>query len=107
MNNNEEKQQALKGGLYLVAQERIRQIEEEGYSLDHDRHEHDEPDALALAAACYAIPSAERPMDDFEGVPVFWPWDEKQWKPCYKDRIRELVKAGALICAEIDRIRGL
>lgn len=37
-----------------------------------------------------------------------WPWDEKCFKPdktyTYNGRIRELTKAGALICAEIDRL---
>ena len=37
-----------------------------------------------------------------------WPWDEKFFKPdttyTYDGRIRELTKAGALICAEIDRL---
>ena len=34
-----------------------------------------------------------------------WPWKEAWWKPTPEDRIRELVKAGALIVAEIDRLR--
>ena len=37
-----------------------------------------------------------------------WPWDKKFYKPdttgTYDGRIRELTKAGALICAEIDRL---
>ena len=37
-----------------------------------------------------------------------WPWDEKFFKPdktyTYDGIIRELTKAGALICAEIDRL---
>lgn len=43
----------------------------------------------------------KRPGD--KGVPKDWPWDPKWWKPS-ENRIRDLVKAGALICAEIDRI---
>lgn len=31
-----------------------------------------------------------------------WPWDADAWKPT-QDPIRQLVKAGALIAAEIDR----
>jgi hypothetical protein len=32
------------------------------------------------------------------------PWGESWWKPTPEDRVRELVKAGALIAAEIDRL---
>lgn len=33
-----------------------------------------------------------------------WPWDENWWKPSL-DPIRNLVKAGALLAAEIDRLQ--
>lgn len=36
-----------------------------------------------------------------------WPWDKSWWKPTPDDRIRELIKAGALIAAEIDRLQRL
>lgn len=32
------------------------------------------------------------------------PWDNEWWKPSPDDRKRELVKAGALIAAAIDRL---
>jgi hypothetical protein len=34
-----------------------------------------------------------------------WPWNDDDWKPS-PDPIRNLVKAGALIAAEIDRLQG-
>jgi hypothetical protein len=37
---------------------------------------------------------------------IFWPWDQDWWKPS-PDPIRNLVKAGALIAAEIDRLQRL
>lgn len=37
-------------------------------------------------------------------VPDNWPFEPPSWKPCPDDRVRELVKAGALIAAEIDRL---
>jgi hypothetical protein len=37
-------------------------------------------------------------------LPGWWPWAERFWKPTPDDRVRELVKAGALIAAEIDRL---
>ena len=35
-------------------------------------------------------------------VPRDWPWEPEAWKPTYP--VRDLVKAGALIAAEIDRL---
>lgn len=97
----------MKTGAELIAEERQRQIEVEGYTKEHDaKHTHG---SLASAAICYAIPSEYRkysycPLRK-ERVPDFWPWGLEYWKPCPKDRIRELVKAGALIAAEIDRLQ--
>ena len=41
------------------------------------------------------------------GAPFGWPhtWDASWWKP--KDRRRDLVRAGALIIAEIERLDRL
>lgn len=108
--------------LHDIAAERKRQTEVEGWSPDHD-DEH-EDGALALAAACYADPlrlhtkivptdfhfNGRAQAGDVEGwpvgpdvdVPILWPWQGKWWKP--GDRRRELVKAGALIVAEIERL---
>lgn len=87
----------MKTGIELIAEERQRQIEEEGWTLEHDKQwKHGE---LAEAAACYAS-LLDRPSTDIEEV---WPFDMTWWKPS-QDRIRELQKAGALIAAEIDRL---
>lgn len=40
------------------------------------------------------------------GVPSGWPWERRDWKPTPDDRVRELVKAGALYVAEAERIRA-
>lgn len=90
-------------GVSLIDAERRRQVEVEGWSHEHDA-EHSDGD-LAMAAACYAIPFDERLHDYRKGAPVSWPWDAGWWRPTPGDRVRELVKAGALIAAEIDRIR--
>lgn len=85
-------------GAEIIAAERKRQIEQEGWSEEHDdAHKWGE---LAWAATCYAMP----PLD---GRGLNWPWDRKWWKPTPDDRIRELAKAGALIAAEIDRLKRL
>lgn len=69
--------------------ERERQVTEEGWSEAHDDGHTD--NELALAAACYAIGNA-----------ALWPWSLSWWKPA--GRRRDLVKAAALIIAEIERL---
>ena len=85
----------------LVKNERLRQITEEGYSWRHDDQEL--PHTLSDAAIVYATPAIFRHETMHK-----WPWDKKFYKPdttgTYDGRIRELTKAGALICAEIDRL---
>lgn len=76
----------------LIAAERSRQVDGEGFSTRRD----DDYTAgeLALAASCYAA-----------GHRVGWPWGPDWWKPTPHDRTRDLVKAGALIVAEIERLQ--
>lgn len=90
-----------------VLAERKRQVEKEGWSHAHD-DAHGEGE-LATAAACYAASerifvAEERAGRGYEPHTVYcdaWPWDDKWWKP--SDRRRNLVRAGALILAEIER----
>lgn len=96
-----------KTGLNLIAEERLRQIVEEGYTSEHD--DRYRSDQLALAAACYCLPSSVRSSHNFvlRGTTMrksLWPWKDEYWKPSDDNRIRELVKAGALIAAEIDHL---
>lgn len=88
-------------GVELIAAERERQVSEEGWSAEHDAS-HDQGE-LARAAGCYAFPAYKLPTR--HGLPEFWPWERSWWKPTPDDRVRELVKAGALIAAELDRLR--
>lgn len=78
-------------GCELIAAERKRQIE------------------LAGAGACYAMDAIDR-VDytdpDNDETPRRWPWAEERWKPTPEDQVRKLVKAGARIAAEIDRIHN-
>lgn len=99
-----------------VLAERRRQVEGEGWSASHDDG-HDGGD-LALAGAGYALnagcalnPLSQQPLDE---APDFWPWldevvenNEKCMKPAWwkpKDPRRDLVRAAALILAEIERL---
>ena len=47
----------------------------------------------------YVATEGEDPMDP----PIDWPWEDNAWKPS-GDPVWNLVKAGALIAAEIDRL---
>ena len=93
----------LKRGVGLIAVERQRQIEAEGWTPEHD-DEHDDG-VLVRAAICYADKAATQARGG-RGVGQLrptWPWDHSYWKPA-DDPVRNLVKAGALIAAEIDRL---
>lgn len=88
-----------------IAAERLRQVRAEGYTTLHD-DEHVDGD-LADAAACYALTPEQRntvPVHGGPPVPRRWPWECAAWKPTPDDRKRELIKAGALILAELERL---
>lgn len=82
-----------------VIAERERQIAAEGWTPEHD-DEHDTGE-LAAAAACYAL-SANFGNGIGSEPPSPWPWDDAFWKP--KDERSNLLRAGALILAEIERL---
>lgn len=88
-----------KSGTELIAEERIRQIEKEGYTYWHDRK------YTVRLFTCAAISYALADIDPTKAK-VFWPvlWDEDMYKP--KDIKRNLVRAGALIAAAIDRLQA-
>ena len=82
-----------------IANERKRQITTEGWTPEHDdAHTTGE---LAIAAGCYAIGSQLSGERD-RVFARYWPWHKAWWKPDTARRM--LVKAGALIVAEIERI---
>jgi hypothetical protein len=114
-------------GTDLIAMERARQIHSERWTQNHD-DVHDD-DSLVLAAICYAAPRRVYVRDGFETGMTFedpWPvsWDD-QWDKravygdapdeglriadpstyTFEQRLDLLVKAGALIAAEIDRVK--
>lgn len=86
-----------------VLAERFRQRRDESWTPEHDdTHVGGE---MADAAVCYAMGDTERRMMLEEGIQVqerIWPWDRSWWKPT--TRRRDLVKAAALLIAEIERI---
>jgi hypothetical protein len=97
------------GVLREISFERVRQHSAEGWDEAHDdKHTNGE---LARAAACYCAVAGN---DDgtrnarlgLDGrspwMPATWPWEWSWWKPT--NRRRDLVKAAALIVAEIERL---
>jgi NTP pyrophosphatase (non-canonical NTP hydrolase) len=97
---------ALRGAVTDIAAERQRQVDVEGWSEAHD-DEHDGYQ-MARAAGCYAFHASREDDDGDTGMFVSaavhhgWPWDRAWWKP--KSRRTDLVRAGALIVAEIERL---
>ncbi|KSV16332.1 hypothetical protein DA01_03575 [Dehalococcoides mccartyi] len=113
-------------GIELIAEERKRQIEVEGFNAEHDDDVYHESGELALAAACYASPINLYQCEITTRGTLYsdpWPnlWEGAQDKRKRRDpwfniiepngslpsteRIRNLVKAGALVAAEIDRLQ--
>jgi hypothetical protein len=103
-------------GVELIAAERQRQVEEEGWTSQHD----DQHDGYELnrAAMCYMTAAVADRAPQSILPPFDWPWEPSQWKPVAtsggpeglpsltnSDRIGNLVKAAALIAAEIDRLQ--
>jgi hypothetical protein len=79
-----------------VANERLRQKSALGWTEAHDdNHVHG---TLAMAAVSYALPSNTPDC----APPKWWPWNERWWKS--RDYRTNLVRAGALIIAEIERL---
>jgi hypothetical protein len=110
-------------GAELIAAERQRQMEEEGWTPEHDDTHQD--GSLAMAAACYAAHERIYVERRVALGPMFtdpWPWENEADKrkndgrgaanypnaiPAAGsvERVRMLVRAGALIAAEIDRLQ--
>lgn len=88
----------------LIAEERTRQQEKHRYTEEHDdQHVMGE---LARAGICYA----DKAVSEIEGSSIDWPhpfWPDG-WKVGDEgSSIAYLVKAAALIAAEIDRLLRL
>lgn len=94
----EDKGKETPNGSELIAQERARQIKI-GYDNTHDMRHPTEAFINAAAAYLYAA------LGQAEKGALLWPWDSIYFKP--KGTIRNLVKAGALIAAAIDRLLKL
>ena len=90
-----------------VLAERQRQVLEEGWGdLHDDAHRSGQ---LANAAAVYAMTGSSTGRTSWDRgqepslIEQIWPWDWSWFKPTGSPR-RDLIKAGALILAEIERL---
>lgn len=101
-------------GAGLIAKERRRQIEKEGFDDEHDANHGD--DALAWGAMFYTLPgpfllcSSFKPKTVLGVVKAEAFFEKTQWASIWakrdsKTRIQQLTVAGALIAAEIDRLK--
>lgn len=95
-------------GADLIKTERERQIDLEGWTPEHDdAHNIGE---MSQAAICYIQHAVNNSyigignINKYKAAPApkDWPWSKNWWKP--KHPRRDLVRAGALIAAEHDRI---
>lgn len=106
--------QTVHDGAALIAAERRRQIEVEGYTAQHDANVH-RPGQLQAAARAYAALPAT-------GAASVWPFTPGTFKPAPRGRwdgdgfwtsanrdaqVRNLVRAGALLAAEIDLLNAM
>lgn len=105
----------MKTGAQLIAEERERGVKQEGWTAKHDDgHTSRE---LARAAQTYVdhyvgragliemkiITPANYRKETIMSWGDRWPFTKSWWRP--KDPVTTLVKAGALIAAEIDRLQ--
>lgn len=87
-----------------VQAERRRQVEAKGFDANHD--DMATRGQIARAAGCYALHAGGIGTDWPDGIrngsALFWPWDKEWWKP--RTARDNLVRAGALVLAEIERL---
>ena len=90
-------------GVMLIKIERDKQMLLENFSAENDsRYTQRE---LVMAALAYACTDGS-PDHDANAKEMFWPWSDKWYKPS-PSIVRNLVKAGALLAAEIDRLNAV
>ncbi len=87
---------SLSNAVQSVIAERQRHQSAEGWTPEHD--DQYSKSQLLWASSCYVLNA----IHPFNRIPFDWPWTPEWWKPT--NPRRDLVKAGALILAELERI---
>lgn len=86
-----------------VFAERCRQIDLKSYTAERDdQYANGELSDAAAAYAFWSFTSRLLPPNRKLEPPTSWPWDREHWKPTTQRHM--LVKAGALILAELERL---
>jgi hypothetical protein len=86
-----------------IDDERHRQVRAEGYDAAHDDDHGDGQLAKAAMSYCQAASTCLADTSVLAGhPPSYWPFERSAWKP--KTARRDLIRAGALIVAEIERL---
>lgn len=95
-------------GVEKIAAERARQVSFHGYTPDHDdTHANGELSSAAIAYLEEAFQMIYAGDDVPDSDPPFsWPFEDSSWNPSVGP-IRNLVKAGALIVAQIEMLERL
>lgn len=89
-------------GAELITEERQRQIQEKGFTAEHDMaHTSGDLARAAISYTAYALGDVHHSS----GVPHSWPWSMGDWRP-EGSQLSNLVKAGAFLAAEIDRLQA-
>ena len=90
-------------GFRDIVDERVEQIDQHGFTLEHDLLHH--PEELGRAAEAYLRTA----FDQLGGrtilprlSPATWPWEREAWRP--GDARANLVKLAAILWALIDRL---
>lgn len=95
---------ATPGMTYVIA-ERVRQIVQKGYTVERDAAFYRPGDfTITRAAIAYAI-TATLPNGGDVRPNGWWPWTRGAWKPGPSRKVA-LIKAAALLIAEIDRLEA-
>lgn len=100
------KTKKMSTGVELIALERKRQIKGEGWTaeLDDECVRFELTQAASEYVRAAALMGVGIPCSAIADARKEWPFAVRWWKPS-EDPIRNLVKAGALIAAEIDRLQ--
>lgn len=97
----------MKDTFKLIKAELQRQEDKYGYTDDYiaETSEDYGNGELAMAAAAYLCSDTWVTKDSGYIPDILFPWDDMYFKPSPDDRIKELVKAAAMIVREINRIK--
>lgn len=98
----------MNDALTSVAIERLRQVEEEGWTPDHDDDAHSQGEMAQAGAVYLRIAASENYVGrtdylvDRGEAPAGWPWRAKDFNP--KNRRSDVMRGTALGLAELARL---